>query len=55
LVESRYGAFYRSFTLPEHIDADRITAETRDGMLYVYLPKDPSQGPRKIEIKKHTH
>jgi HSP20 family protein len=55
LIESRYGAFYRSFTLPEHINAERITAETRNGILYVYLPKDPSQGPRKIEINKPTH
>ncbi|SMO63444.1 Hsp20/alpha crystallin family protein [Melghirimyces algeriensis] len=52
LMESRYGTFQRSFTLPENADVERITAESRNGVLYVDVPKDQSRGPRKIRINK---
>jgi HSP20 family protein len=51
-VESRYGLFSRSFTLPEKVDISRIQAEFENGMLEVAIPKlkiDTSS--RKIEIK----
>ncbi len=34
-----YGTFYRSFTLPDTIDSDKIGAEVKDGILTVTLPK----------------
>lgn len=37
--EFMYGTFCRSFTLPEVIDADKINAEVKDGILTVTLPK----------------
>lgn len=37
--EFTYGTFCRSFTLPETIDADKINAEVKDGILTVKLPK----------------
>jgi len=51
-VESRYGLFSRSFTLPERVDISKIQAEFENGMLEVAIPKlkiDTSS--RKIEIK----
>jgi len=51
-VESRYGRFSRSFTLPEKVDIAKIQAEFENGMLEVLIPKlkiDTSS--RKIEIK----
>jgi HSP20 family protein len=51
-VESRYGLFSRSFTLPEKVDIGNIQAEFENGMLEVVIPKlkiDTSS--RKIEIK----
>ncbi len=52
-VESRYGKFSRSFTLPEKVDVEKIQAESRDGVLEVVIPKlkEEENKPRKIEIK----
>jgi HSP20 family protein len=45
-VESFYGNFSRSFELPDAIDADAISAEVKDGVLTVHVPKT------KVEVKK---
>lgn len=37
--EFRYHAFSRSFTLPEAVDADKITASYKDDILSIHLPK----------------
>ena len=52
-VESVYGKFERSFSLPEDVDADKIEAEAKDGVLTVKIPKAQSveKAPKKIEIK----
>jgi HSP20 family protein len=50
-VERRYGAFSRSFTLPEGALAEKISAEFKDGVLMVHLPKDEKAKPRAIEVK----
>jgi len=46
-LESAYGKFERAFKLSHEIDADRITAELRRGLLKVVLPKRTG---RRIEI-----
>ena len=51
-VESHYGQFSRSFTLPERVDIENIHAESVDGLLEVVIPKlhiDTSS--KSIEIK----
>ena len=50
-VERQYGQFLRRFTLPEEIDAAKIAAEFKDGVLNVKLPKSPNSKPKKIDIK----
>ena len=50
--ESRYGSFERSFRLPEHVDAEKITAELKKGVLDITIPKNEETEPKKIEI--HT-
>ena len=50
-VESEYGSFLRSFTLPAAILGDKVTADFKDGMLNVHLPKDTKAGPKAVEIK----
>lgn len=40
--ERAYGAFQRSFTLPRTIDATKVSAEFKDGVLKVHLPKLPA-------------
>jgi HSP20 family protein len=38
-MERFYGEFERTFTLPEDVDVSKITAEARDGVLRVHLPR----------------
>jgi HSP20 family protein len=48
--ERRAGQFDRAVTLPIEIDADRIKAECRDGILALYLPRAERDKPRTISI-----
>ena len=50
-VERSYGEFLRSFTLPTFIDATKILAEFKDGLLMVTLPKREEAKPKQIEVK----
>jgi HSP20 family molecular chaperone IbpA len=45
------GDFYRTFRVSEQIDPARITAEYRDGVLSLHLPKSEAAKPRKIAIE----
>ena len=45
-----YGAFTRSFTLPDSIDCDKLFAELTDGVLTIRIPRTERAKPRKIEI-----
>lgn len=49
-VERSYGAFRRSLTLPEGVDADAITASFDKGVLTVTVPKPEERKPRRVEI-----
>ena len=50
-VESNYGSFYRSFTLPSRINSEMISAEYEDGILQIVMPKKEESKPREIEVK----
>ena len=50
-VERRHGTFSRSFTLPNTVDASRISAAYKDGILTVTLPKAEEAKPRQIEVQ----
>ncbi len=50
-VERRYGRFTRSFTLPSNANPDKITAEFKDGVLHVTIPKRAERKGKKITIK----
>jgi len=51
--ERRYGAFARSFRLPEGVDTDKIEASFKNGVLKVTLPKTPEaqRAEKKIAVK----
>jgi HSP20 family protein len=49
-VECRYGSFVRRLALPSPIDADRIRATYRDGVLDVRLPKPGGSQARRVAI-----
>ena len=50
-VEREYGSFMRCFTLPDAVVADQVTAEFKDGLLAVHLPKDVKAAAKPVEIK----
>jgi HSP20 family protein len=50
-VERAYGSFMRSFTLPENADGSKISAEYKDGLLKVHLPKSEKAKSKAIEVK----
>jgi HSP20 family protein len=50
-VERAYGSFMRSFTLPEDADGSKVSAEYKDGVLNVHLPKSEKAKPKSIEVK----
>jgi HSP20 family protein len=51
-VESSYGKFERSFSLPKNVDVENIHAESQDGVLEVVIPKmEIEKKTKKIEIK----
>ena len=50
-VELSYGTFTRGFSLPASIDAEKIRAESRNGVLTIVLPKKAEAKPRAIQVK----
>lgn len=49
--ERRFGSFRRSIHLPGNIVQDRITADFKNGVLTIQIPKDENVKTRKIEIR----
>ncbi len=49
-VERAYGRFSRSFTIPEDSDPEHVSAEFKDGLLHVHLPKSERAKPRSISV-----
>jgi len=50
-VERSYGAFTRSFSLPVSIDPEKIRAESKNGVLKVFLAKKAEAKPKSIQVK----
>jgi HSP20 family protein len=49
-VERGHGQFSRAFALPETIDVEAVTADLKDGLLTVTLPKAAGRGARRIDV-----
>ena len=52
-VESAFGTFSRSFTLPPTVAIDKIEAKMEKGVLTIRLPKKEESKPKQISIKSH--
>lgn len=50
-VESAYGSFARSFSLPDDINAENIRCENKDGILTVHVPKTQAKKSETKQIK----
>ena len=49
-IERAYGSFTRTFSLPRSVDAGQISANYRNGVLEVKIPKREDARPKQIEI-----
>lgn len=49
--ESRGTQYRRAFSVPHGIDVDNVTADLRDGVLRVHLPKSAAIKPRQIQVR----
>ena len=49
-VERTYGSFLRSFSLPETVNSEGITADYKNGVLTVQMPKREETKPRQIKV-----
>jgi HSP20 family protein len=49
-VERAYGTFTRSFALPGSVDPDKVTADYKDGVLTVTIPKREEAKPKNVRI-----
>lgn len=50
-IERRYGSFSRTFSLPPAIDAGKVSADYRDGVLTVKLPTREEAKPRQVKVE----
>lgn len=50
-VERAYGAFSRTFSLPDNAAPEQVHASYKDGVLEIHVPKSEQARPRRIEIK----
>ena len=49
-IERRYGTFSRSFSMPATVDASKVSAEYKNGVLTVRLPLREDAKPRQIKV-----
>jgi HSP20 family protein len=50
-VERSYGKFSRMITLPTDVDADKVKANYKDGILSITLPKPEAVKPKHIDVE----
>lgn len=49
-IERSYGMFFRRFALPDTADAENITAQSKNGVLELVIPKQQKKQPRRITV-----
>lgn len=49
-IERSYGEFVRSFAIPSTVDAEKVAADYKDGVLSITLPKKEAAKPRQVKI-----
>ena len=54
-IERYYGSFSRSFTLPSTVEVGHVTAQSRDGVLRIFLPKKAETKPRQVKVQADSN
>lgn len=53
--EREYGEFYRDFLLPARVDPDKVSAESKNGVIMIKMPKiEDKSGRKKIDVKNNS-
>jgi HSP20 family protein len=50
-IERSFGSFVRSFTVPTTVDTEKVSADYKNGVLTISLPKKEAAKPRQIKIQ----
>jgi len=50
-IEREYGKFLRRFAMPSEVDASKVQADFKNGVLNVHLPKSATAKPKAIDVK----
>ena len=53
-IERRFGSFVRSFTLPQTVDTEQVSAHSENGVLVIELPKKAAAQPKQIKVNTTT-
>jgi HSP20 family protein len=53
-IERSYGAFERSFSLPQNVDTEKVQASYKNGMLSIFIPRSERAKPRSVQVKVDT-
>ena len=50
-IERSYGTFVRSFTVPNSVDTEKVSADYKNGVLTVTLPKKEAAKPKQVKVE----
>ena len=50
-IERSYGSFVRSFAVPTSVDTEKVSADYKNGVLTVKLPKKEAAKPRQVKVE----
>lgn len=50
-IERSYGSFVRSFTVPSSVDTEQVSADYKNGVLTVKLPKKEAAKPKQVKVE----
>jgi HSP20 family protein len=49
-IERSYGSFMRSFSVPSSVDTEKVSADYKNGVLTVTLPKNEAAKPKQVKV-----
>ena len=50
-IERSYGSFVRSFAVPNSVDTEKVSADYKNGVLTVKLPKKEAAKPKQVRVE----